>query len=77
MDMSVNREVINNVLAIKRNINEIFRNRIFIKDFEAKIIRYVYELDDILNCINVDILLVNFYFKNRENRFAQVYKIYT
>ena len=36
--------------------------RLYIKDFGQKVMRYIYELDDIMNFINVDILLVNFLF---------------
>jgi DNA-binding FrmR family transcriptional regulator len=55
------RDVINQILAVKRSINEIMRDRLYIKDFAPKLMQNIYEADDLLQMFNVEILLVNIF----------------
>ena len=56
--MSAQKEerVINSILTIKRAINDIIRDRAYIKDFQKQIIEHLYEIDDYSKSITVDIL---------------------
>ena len=63
------RDVINQISAVKRNINDIMRDRLYIKDFAPKLMQNIYEADDLLENFNVEILLVNIFFYFREIRF--------
>lgn len=56
--MSAQKEerVINNILTIKRAINDIIRDRAYIKDFQKQIIEHLYEIDDYSKSITVNIL---------------------
>jgi hypothetical protein len=56
------RDLINHVLSVKRTINEIMRDRLYIKDFSCKLMQNIYEADDIISSFNVDILLVNIFY---------------
>ena len=48
--------VINSILTIKRSINDIIRDRAYIKDFQKQIIEHLYEIDDYSKSITVNIL---------------------
>ena len=48
--------VINSILTIKRAINDIIRDRAYIKDFQKQIIEHLYEIDDYSKSITVNIL---------------------
>ena len=56
--MSAQKEerVINSILTIKRAINDIIRDRAYIKDFQKQIIEHLYEIDDYSKSITVNIL---------------------
>ena len=56
--MSTQKEerVINSILTIKRAINDIIRDRAYIKDFQKQIIEHLYEIDDYSKSITVNIL---------------------
>ena len=56
--MSAQKEerVINSRLTIKRAINDIIRDRAYIKDFQKQIIEHLYEIDDYSKSITVNIL---------------------
>jgi hypothetical protein len=54
------REIVNEVLSIKKNINETVRERLYIKNFDSKLIDYLCELDDLSSCFNVEIIQVLF-----------------
>ena len=56
--MSAQKEekVINSILTIKRSINDIIRDRAYIKDFQKQIIEHLYEIDDYSKSITVNIL---------------------
>ncbi len=57
-----NKELVNNILAIKRNINEIVHNKLYIKNFATKLMELLCELDEIKDYINSEIIQV-FLFK--------------
>jgi hypothetical protein len=59
---TLTRELINNIMNIKRNINETLRDRIYYKNFSSKVLQLLYELDDVKEKINAEVLLVSLFF---------------
>lgn len=60
MDLEA-REIINHIMLIKRNIFEISRDRLYVKNFANILIQYLYELEDLAPFITVEILQVMTY----------------
>jgi hypothetical protein len=56
------KDLINNIMSIKRNIAEIIRDRLYIKNFASRILEYLYELDDITDKITVEVLQVKYFY---------------
>ena len=54
--MSDLKIIVTNILRLKRSINDILRDKLYIKDFSIKLIELLYELDDYSEIISVDIL---------------------
>ena len=44
--MSDLKIIVTNILRLKRSINDILRDKLYIKDFSIKLIELLYELDD-------------------------------
>ena len=53
------KDTINSIIEIKKSINEIIRDKIYIKNFDKRIYELLNELDDLKNKINVEIIQVN------------------
>ena len=54
--MSDLKIIVTNILRLKRSINDILRDKLYIKDFSTKLSELLYELDDYSQIISVDIL---------------------
>ncbi len=50
------KTIVTNILRLKRSINDILRDKLYIKDFSTKLTELLYELDDYSEIISVDIL---------------------
>ena len=50
--------IIKQIYPIKRNINEILKNKIYNKNFTENLLEQIYEIDDLKNHITVEVLLV-------------------
>ena len=55
--MSETNKIIKNISMIKSNINQIFKDQIFIKNFSKKIIELLYQIDDYTESISLEIIL--------------------
>ena len=55
--MSETNKIIKNISMIKSNINQIFKDQIFIKNFSKKIIELLYQIDDYTEFISLEIIL--------------------
>ncbi len=55
---SSNKDLINNIMIIKRNINEVVHNRLYLKNFASKLMDLLCELDEIKDFINSEIIQV-------------------
>ena len=54
--MSDLKIIVTNILRLKRSINDILRDKLYIKDFSTKLSELLYELDNYSQIISVDIL---------------------
>lgn len=60
---SSNKELINQILTIKRNINETIHNRLYVKNFPSKLMEILCDLDELKEFISTEIIQVFiFYF---------------
>jgi len=50
------KSIVSRILRLKRCINDILRDKLYIKDFSTKLTELLYELDDYSEIITVDIL---------------------
>ena len=50
------KSIVSRILRLKRCINDILRDKLYIKDFSTKLTELLYELDDYSEIISVDIL---------------------
>jgi|LauGreDrversion4_2_1035121.scaffolds.fasta_scaffold1055278_2 hypothetical protein len=58
---SKEKKIVNEILSLKRKINEVYQNRAYLKDFREVITIQVLELDDLLGELDVNLLLVSIY----------------
>jgi hypothetical protein len=53
-----NKDLINNILTVKKNINEIVHNRLYMKNFASKLMELLCEIDELKDFINSEIIQV-------------------
>ncbi len=68
------RDLINKILTVKRNINEIVHNRLYVKNYASRLMGLLCEIDELYPVLNSEIIQVNilFLFK-RKLTFINVY----
>jgi hypothetical protein len=52
------KELLGQIQALKKNMNEIFRDRMYYKNFAEVLMEYLYQIEDMIGLINVEVLLV-------------------
>jgi len=68
-----NKYLINNILILKRNINEIVHNRLFMKNFASKLMDVLCEIDELKYLMNSEIIQVFlFYLFKRKPTYTNV-----
>jgi hypothetical protein len=58
---TINKDLILNLMNIKKNMSEIIKDRLYIKDFSSRLMQYLFEVEDLIQEISVDVLLVNIF----------------
>lgn len=61
MDITTKTNVITTLIDLKKQLNDIMKDRLYIKNFDDRLIQYLCEVDDLKMNINAEIIQVIFY----------------